>query len=49
MARLISDIDSAQTKNIFAVLQSDTRIFKGYTPQDIEEMCQVLKICQFKK
>ena len=49
MARLSSDVDMSQVKKVFEVISTDTTIFKGCQPLEIDEMLQVLKICNFKK
>ena len=47
--RLLSDIDSAQSKRILELIQTETNVFKGFAPGDLDEILTVLKIVQFKK
>ena len=47
--RLISDIDNNQAKRIFEILQQETALFRKYGSSDIDEMLNVLKVCNVKK
>ena len=49
MARLVSDCDNNQTKRIFEILASDTRVFEGCSNTDMEDLINVLKVVSYKK
>jgi hypothetical protein len=47
--KLLSDIDAAQSKRILELISTETNIFKGFAPGDMDEILTVLKIVTFKK
>ena len=49
MARLVSDVDNTQSKRIFELIQTDTKVLDSFGPGDIDEVLNVLKVLQFKK
>lgn len=47
--KLLSDIDAAQSKRILELISTETNIFNGFAPGDMDEILTVLKIVTFKK
>ena len=46
----MSDVEQAQIKRIFDVLATDSLALKNTcTPNDIDELLKILKVCDFKK
>ena len=47
--RLINDVDTAQIKKIFEVLREETKIFEGYSNEDVQSLQNVMKVLSFKR
>ena len=47
--RLGHDIDQGQIKRIFEIMSQETKIFEGYTAEDMDEITSIFKILQYKK